>query len=514
MTMPYIPESAFAGWMAAWADRVSDAPGWRELTHYRGLSAMDCGYAHLYFRVLDQIRPMLDPDARASHPAELSRQSIKARLAFRLRMTLPPLRLPRPIGPGRAALVLTASPNATAFPVLEALRDDCRWRLLIASWSRNVETSARAGNLEYFHLADTYGRRYMALRRKHQAEIQREMEQLPASDLAAMFADIAGRPLPSDFTNFVKHACLEVRTLTDLYIDLFSRTAPAALILFSELTLRERPAARVAAQMGIKTVTLMHGIFIGHVYRSLATDRMVVWGRIPRDFTLARGCAPEAVISAGGFGHEEWLVDMSTAARETPALQRTVLLLGQNPAAFISPKLYEESIRIVCETARRLPDARFVVRPHPAESRTAYERAVQSNSIDNLEVGAGSALKTTLQCADVVLTVFSTAGLEAMLVGKPVVVLNPVSEPPLAPYARCVPVARDVDSLTDTIRQLLEKPEYRSEVIRDGTAFARDYFGPIEGASRRAARSIDAFLASASDTVGKASTHTVRTASN
>jgi hypothetical protein len=262
------------------------------------------------------------------------------------------------------------------------------------------------------------------------------------------------------------------------------------------MSLRERPAARVASQLGVRSVTLQHGLLFGYVYRSLATDLMVVWGETPRAFWVERARTPDQVVSVGAFGHEKWLGDAPPRAARMPGQERTVLFLGQNPAAFISPRIYRASSAMVFDAARRLPDVQFIVRPHPGESREAYEGALTAQPLHNVVIRTTDDLPSLLRRVDAVLTVFSTAGLEAMLLETPVVVLNPSSEPPLAPYAPVMPVAKTAEELAQAIVRYGTDSDERRAVIAAGRTYAADYVGSVSGgAAARAASAIGQLVA-------------------
>jgi glycosyltransferase involved in cell wall biosynthesis len=497
--------------MAAWADRLDVDRAWHDVIHYRGVSSVDVGYVDLYFRMLDRVRATVDEAAAVSEPQEavdapLARAARIVRLvrsgalpvsdAVRLAreraaescgMLLPPKRTGhlRALEP---ALVVAAAPNATGFPVLESLRDTPGWHLVFASWSRTVEPRVHALNVTYMHMADTYRRRYVSLRKRHARQMEAAFAVHDASALGRTFSNIAGVELALDLEAIVRDVCVESRVQTDLYFDLLHTIAPRVLIVFNDASIRERPAVRVAAQLGIPSIALQHGLFLGHVYRSVATDRMIVWGRTPRDFWLERGCSPERITEAGGFGHGKW----SRPQQRHTAARPTVLYLGQNPATFISPALYRSSIAALSEAARRLPNVQFVIRPHPAESAAPYEVMVGSSGLPNAVLRRDDALTTVLRDSDVVVTLISTAGLEAMLLGTPVIVLNPSPEPSLAPFADATLVARDGEQLADGVQRILSDANARAAVTSAGRAYADAYFGALDGAATRAAATVEA----------------------
>lgn len=509
-------EAQFAGWMTQWTEAVDQSPGWRELTTYRETSAMDIAYLNMYFGLLDWMRRHFDPketergtvaspyavdgrpggyDGSRGWPSRIAAAARAAagQTTERWRIRGSPASI-QSTGSERTALVIRAARNTTGFPVLSALKDEHDWDVHFASWNKLLRPRVRGLGLPYIDLSDAYGRWCISGARDHQVQVDEALRRLDSRHLSRLFSDISGLPVTVDLGPILRQLCIATRVHVDICFDLLARLRPNLALFFNESTLRERTGVRVAQLCGIATVAIQHGLYIGHVYRPLATDALIVWGRIPRDFWLALGSAPDRVISAGGFGHEsstETDAWRSDAARPVgnPA---TVLVLGQNPASDISQGTYRASLDALLDGARRLPGVHFVVRPHPAEPRGPYERAIESQRFSNLTLRASEPLHAALRAADVVVTVFSTAGLEAMMLETPVVVLNASAEPSLAPFASVTDVVGDGEELARAIQRLVSDAAYRSASIVRGQQFVQDYVGPVDGgATSRAAAAIN-----------------------
>jgi len=517
-------EERFARWMETWADSLDTMVGWKDLVRYRDISAMDVGYLHFYFRILEQLRHEISRESGAEAPAlvpargpvglarlvrigqrlrsgEMSWadgiQIASERAAHRCRMLFSPATL-KDLRGARTALVVRAGRNPTGYSVLEALQNEFGWRIQFASWTSSVAPRLHALGIPYVHLGDVYGRRLGRWRREHAQDISVACEKLDTRQLSETLAEIIGTRIRTDLLPLVRHVCCEARVYTDVYFDLFSHVRPEVIILFNEITISERAAARIAGRAGLKSIAIQHGLFIGYVYRSLPTDRIIVWGRLPREFWLAQGCSTEQVISVGGFGHENWpdvakYFQVETATDRRP----TVLVLGQNPAWFMSPQLRRESLRAVFDAATRLKSLRFVIKVHPGETPGSYEKEVQVRGLGNVEIYTSGDLLDFLRPAQVVVSIFSTAGLEAMLVGVPVIVLNPVPEPSLAPYAPATVIAGDGPALAQAIDRILMDAQYRDMLISSGREYAAAYIGPLDGkAATRAGLVIERFAGS------------------
>jgi glycosyltransferase involved in cell wall biosynthesis len=71
-----------------------------------------------------------------------------------------------------------------------------------------------------------------------------------------------------------------------------------------------------------------------------------------------------------------------------------------------------------------LPGVRAIVKPHPAEPPTAYDTALAAERSTRVRVVPGVDLVDLLYAADALVTVESLSAVEALVLGRPVVVLN------------------------------------------------------------------------------------------
>jgi hypothetical protein len=134
-----------------------------------------------------------------------------------------------------------------------------------------------------------------------------------------------------------------------------------------------------------------------------------------------------------------------------------------------------------------LPGVRCIVKPHPAEPPDAYARVVRELAASRVTVlGPGADLTALLHAADALVTVESLSAVEALVLGRPVLVLNmPTNLSELVAGGAALGVAEGEDPapalravLLDagTRRRLAEAREgYLSRVAAgvDGNATAR-----------------------------------------
>ncbi|MGE5361954.1 MAG: hypothetical protein ACM3NQ_23305 [Bacteroidales bacterium] len=158
--------------------------------------------------------------------------------------------------------------------------------------------------------------------------------------------------------------------------------------------------------------------------------------------------------------------------------------------------------RALVETVASMTDVQLAVKCHPAETSAPYEEA--AHGVSNVRVlGASTNLGVLVACADLIVTVNSTAALEAMSVDVPGLVLAlPSNLSPFVTAGALAGVERPSD-IPAVVRRLLYDQEAR-QLLAQGRRTFVDRYGMVSegGAAARAADHI-LQLAGLDSTVGR-----------
>ena len=142
------------------------------------------------------------------------------------------------------------------------------------------------------------------------------------------------------------------------------------------------------------------------------------------------------------------------------------------------------------DAVAKMPDVRMVVKCHPAETGAPYERAASATA--NVAIAPASAdLSRLVAAARLLVTVNSTAAIEAMVLGVPSLVLAMPNN--LTPFVEAGAMSGvfEGEPIGPALRRLLTDERGREELLRRSAAFmARYRVGSDGGAARRAAEAI------------------------
>ncbi len=299
--------------------------------------------------------------------------------------------------------------------------------LTLKRLSRILKTAANPSNyLSYNRLAGLAGmrRRRRKLKRKWQRLCQRD-----------------------DFKDSFNYRGMPVWTLiAPLFNRLFETILPD-LIEYIELTngllKRERVGVIVtcddlagdmgaiiiaARKQGIPSLMLQIGVLqarnLTDAYAGLS-NKIAVWGDVARDFFLSQGVPDDKVIITGSPQFDMML----ETVKKRPVKKKpgyTVVLATQpfDPSLGESPAVNRTFAEAVVRAVEQINSARLIIKLHPNEWRGVHRRIY-----DSIERKAGGKVKILVDAnlhrllaeADLVITKGSTVGLEAMLLGKPVI---------------------------------------------------------------------------------------------
>jgi UDP-N-acetylglucosamine 2-epimerase len=244
---------------------------------------------------------------------------------------------------------------------------------------------------------------------------------------------------------------------------------PDVLVLYAESSGLGRAAVAAARAHGIPSVAVQHGIMYPQYYShehapdELERDpvpiptRTAVFGELAKELLVRRGSYPEEKIVITGSPKFDALVkgasryDPEGTRRSLGIPEGTRFLLLATRWTAVSP-VFEELVRAI----ERLEGVLLFVKPHQAESPGPYRHVVESLSAARTRILSGDkSLLELLFASDGLITVDSFASSEALVLGRPVLVLNlPGNLGPLVDRGVALGVRRG-ESIAEALDRLL-----------------------------------------------------------
>ncbi|MFO8015578.1 MAG: CDP-glycerol glycerophosphotransferase family protein, partial [Candidatus Woesearchaeota archaeon] len=214
---------------------------------------------------------------------------------------------------------------------------------------------------------------------------------------------------------------------------------PSAAVIANDTSTYGRAACRAAAVDAVPTLNIQHGAIADEPkYSRVFADRMAVEGPAVKKFFVDKGLPADKFIVTGQprfdkLAKREGIISRDEMCRKLgiPRKKKILVLATQ------VPECDEHVVRAVYDAVKGMKDAVLVVKLHPAERTDAmYQSLRKETGISNIIIGKDIDLYGLLNACELMMTVFSTTAIEAMMLDKPVITINLTGEPDMMPYAR------------------------------------------------------------------------------
>ena len=262
------------------------------------------------------------------------------------------------------------------------------------------------------------------------------------------------------------------------YIELFSQMVayelPDLIVTVDDRSRFGRVLIEVANKKGVKNLIVQHGAIWDHALfdRSNCT-KFAAYGEQTKKILRKRKLKKEQIAVVG---------QAENIPREKPEKIRarictTLNIFRKKPiVTFTSQALAEgvnyPSFEVLYKTIRELPNVQFIIKLHPDETSRLHQEFIRKLQLDNVTIVKSINIKELLLASDLIINIYSTVGMEALSLGKPLVSINvnfPDSYFPKGRGAYIVRHTKHLKSLIDNI--VLHKKKPGAESIRKGNRY-------------------------------------------
>jgi hypothetical protein len=262
-------------------------------------------------------------------------------------------------------------------------------------------------------------------------------------------------------------------TVSSLGID-----KPNVMILMSESTPPTKIACKTGKLLGVPILDLLQLGMLGHHYEcpEFLADKISVPGEFIKDLLINCGIDESRVVVTGRPTYDALIRVEESFKKEQickklgldPARKILVYATENLPPWEIQPLVYA-----LCRIMKKLSDVQFVIKVHPSEpSLSLYERVSKNVGVQCLITREANIYEILFVC-DLMITMFSTTALDAMILDKPVVTINltGLGDPiPFAESGAAIGVYRKGD-IEQAIRDGLYDEAVRERLTKDREKF-------------------------------------------
>ncbi len=233
----------------------------------------------------------------------------------------------------------------------------------------------------------------------------------------------------------------------------------------------------VARQLKIPTLQMMHGvIYTSYDFYPLLSDVALCWGGQQKEQMVSFGVEPERLPITG-------CQRLSRANRCDGAAVRSrmglppgipVVMLATNP---MSREEWRKFVFTFGDAFRTTDDVVAVVKLHPSERRSGYREEISLYPMIRFFESSEWSVEESMAACDVVVSHNSGLGNDALVLRRPVVLLDVLDEPlsngrGLADKAGC-PVVDTIDDLRAVVRRILSDEAYRLQLHESAEEYVK-----------------------------------------
>ncbi len=268
--------------------------------------------------------------------------------------------------------------------------------------------------------------------------------------------------------------------------DFMENYKPDLVVLNNDSGSRARAVIEAARKRGIPSVLSMHSGVNDLHFRYPYADQVFVWGDIHQR-QLAELGFPSDRIHITGNPNYDYLVDLQKNAASIRSEIRQKLGVLDDVISFllvsakspylltfvdIAQHLYD--IKALAKAVQALSRANLFIKPHPRYDDISVYRSLAKRS-DQITVVEDILLDHLLLACDVAVMVnyTTTGGIEALLLGKPLVWVNAsVKYPPMfSMFDQGALIISERDQIAPTLQQLQDCPAYRKSITDLGQKY-------------------------------------------
>jgi hypothetical protein len=269
----------------------------------------------------------------------------------------------------------------------------------------------------------------------------------------------------------------------------FEHWAPDCVVSTSDFWPFEHQLCCQAKLRNVPSLVIQHGT-IDYIWWPFVADLCCLWGDAHVDQLRSLGAPANRLTVAGMPATDKFFRRNKTAPnRQVSNRVRPVcLILSMTNGSSAEPDVFNSYRQFIIEAINLVPFVTWKVKLHPVETDSFY-RELGDSLYGQLTFHPGSvSLEQAVNDADVVTTIYSTAGLETMVMDRPLIVAPAnarVQELAWWPMAGGGTYAASALEFEDQLTKLISDQSYRRRRLEQQRAFLVKSFANQGHASER-----------------------------
>jgi hypothetical protein len=216
---------------------------------------------------------------------------------------------------------------------------------------------------------------------------------------------------------------------------------PSLLVVVDETGLVGKAVALQGRHLGIPTLNVQHGVRTDSPWiEDQLFDRFAVFGPTTSEVFLQRGNDPSIFVPTGAPRYDRLFRRRGLKSRQQVAAELgldasrpIVTFASQHAWGRMTPTVKRETLLALLRACRQA-GVQLVVKLRHGQPDYVPVEAMRDPGWEHVKVAIEYDLYNLLNASDVVATAYSTVGMEAVALGKPLLIVNLTGQPDPIPY--------------------------------------------------------------------------------
>jgi UDP-N-acetylglucosamine 2-epimerase len=233
-----------------------------------------------------------------------------------------------------------------------------------------------------------------------------------------------------------------------------------------------RNAIRYCKQQGIPNLVVQHGTpnnYSLHAFVPFEGDNFAAWGEFTKEFLISKGIDKNKIIIAGGVPFDRTLAitpDKGKIAADLNLSPNKKWLVFTTQGIGAGNRPSEEEIFLgITETAKRAleyADYQLIFQVHPSQRTEDVHKIIDTMEIHNSIVTKYKDTEELMAASDGVITFFSTTAIDAVILGKPLLLINLTDDRDFFPFVKMGVAygAYEKEEIARSFDKLIREPEH------------------------------------------------------
>jgi len=287
----------------------------------------------------------------------------------------------------------------------------------------------------------------------------------------------------------------------------FKKQKVGLILLRNDLKEFERLLIEVAHQHKISVAVIQHGVWAELNQSSSWADHFLAWGEASRHCYKKQGEVHGNFVIVGNPKFDDlrgWKPSISKkelySSLNLNPDQKMILWVTQQInlfSSFWTNDLFYMKTRALLDSLKTLKECQLIIKADPYEKIEPYEQILQSFEKKKVSVVRDMNIYTLMYYSDLLITLDSTAALEAFFFEKPVIVFNLTKREDRVPYAQEGAALRvaQIENLPIAINKALYDSEVQEKLKEAQTRFLQKYAYQIDGkAQERISKFMNSYI--------------------